>query len=154
MTKDQIMELVDEYVYRQEEIGYSKDAIEPRDKARAAVVAALEGVSSVHTQESTRELQRHNDYMAGFNEGWDRAVKQPVHTAPQPVSASGLNPLWVATHPDNLQQPAEPLELTLDEVTGIAIKWSNSRFVAMSGRFLEDFARELLAAANAKRGVK
>ena len=37
--------------------------------------------------------------------------------------------------------------MTEAEVTAIAIKWSNSRFVAMSDRFVQDFAREILAAA-------
>ena len=54
---------------------------------------------------------------------------------------------------DKLQQAQpERAGLTEAEVTDIAIKWSNSRFVAMSDRFVQDFAREILAAEKAKQG--
>lgn len=51
-----------------------------------------------------------------------------------------------------LAEQPERVPLSEAEVTDIAIKWSNSRFVAMSDRFVQDFARELLAAAAIKQG--
>ena len=57
MTKD-IMKLVDEYAYRQEDVAHTTDAIEPRNKAREAVVAALDAL----TKDAARyQWLRHGD---------------------------------------------------------------------------------------------
>jgi hypothetical protein len=58
-------------------------------------------------------LQRHNDYMAGFNEGYDRATKQSL-AQPEPVmdydKEELRNTVW-DTNKQSLAQPEqEPLE--------------------------------------------
>lgn len=42
MTQERIMELVDEYAYRQEDVAQTTGSITPRGRVRAAVVAAIE----------------------------------------------------------------------------------------------------------------
>ncbi len=45
------------------------------------------------------------------------------------------------------------VQLSETEVIDIAIRWSNSTFVSNAERFIIDYAREILTAANKKAGA-
>jgi len=124
MTKDQIMKLVDAYATQMTHSHYH-----PLMEARAAVVAALEGVSSVHTQEPVAWFEHNASLDAwflsyGFN---PKAKTRPLYEHPAP-------------------QPAEPL--TGKELT----KQASAALAAASTRSYE-IAKQVIEArtANAKR---
>lgn len=83
-------------------------------RARLAEIAAQEPVAY---QFQTLPDGKWHDFLDDWH--YRNTVKdgrwpiRALFTAPvaQPAN-TGINPLWVATHPDNLQQPAEPVELT------------------------------------------
>ncbi len=94
MTKDQIMALVDAFAEARHVNGAPVYNIVAKE-ARAAVVAALEGVSSVHTQEPVAwEIETENQQ--GGYDRWvttdkknlldmcDRGAPVPLYAAPQP----------------------------------------------------------------------
>jgi len=209
MTKDQLLTLIDEYAYRQEDVAQTIDAIEPRDKARAAVVAALEqGVSSV--QEPIRAsgcfvgiprpevvglLREASAFISAVLEGAAPNIRYPlpdeldgvacmledamksVAADAEPVaweieteSQQGGYNKWVTTDKKDLlniynrgapvplyaaPQPAEPLELSDAIKRDLIVNWFADHWTQKAANgLLEDYARAILAAAKAKRGVK
>ena len=59
MTTNQLLNLIDEYAYRQEDVAHTTDAIEPRNKARATVVAALDA-QATEIERLQREVVNRN----------------------------------------------------------------------------------------------
>ena len=97
MTKDQIMGLVDEYAQKYLD-GYVEAHADFHTPARAAVVAALEGVSSVHTQAPAAWIGDSPTKGNGKQLFWTKGEAYEY--------ANNIQPLYTA------QQPAEPQHVT------------------------------------------
>jgi hypothetical protein len=110
-----------------------------------AVIGEWTGTQYLHPKEAKGFLHEGAVATRRLWAAWrDRAALG----APQPASTSGLNPLWVATHPDNLQQPAEPLELTTDEIDAL---WKDEPLTMPQIAVRRKIVNVALKAANAKR---
>jgi hypothetical protein len=100
----------------------NEESTSPIDRLALARVLAMVAAEA--------DLYANVAYSAGFVEGERAAiVAQSAPQAAQPVRepTAGLNPLWVATHPDGLPQPVrEPL--TLDRIQQIYINTYNTGY--------------------------
>jgi len=88
---------------------YHVEQTRPIHTTTVALQAAREALKSLSAQPAPA-MQRHNDYMAGFNEGYDRAEKNARNTATPaaPVQEPAIKQGWDVD--TLLDKPAAPVQ--------------------------------------------
>jgi hypothetical protein len=93
--KDEALKMALEALKFCKDLSLSMKEIERTEEAIAVCKQAL-------AAQPAPDMQRHNDYMAGFNEGYDRAEKNARNTTPPAAQPAPVQPVWI--QPDHLQK--------------------------------------------------